>query len=51
VLSFPYPLRFLFATRPEIMGQVLGIVDRVIAQHLIKTAGVTHTTVARMPLS
>jgi len=25
VLSFPYPLRFLFASRPGIMGQVLGI--------------------------
>ena len=36
VLSFPYPLRFLFASRPAIMGQVLGIVYRVIAGHLIK---------------
>lgn len=26
VLSFPYPLRFLFAARPDVMGQVLGIV-------------------------
>ena len=25
-LSFPYPLRFLFASRPAIMSQVLGIV-------------------------
>jgi hypothetical protein len=31
VLSFPFPLRFLFASRPEIMGRVLGIVYRVIA--------------------
>ena len=31
VLSFPFQLRFLFASRPEIMGQVLGIVYRVIA--------------------
>lgn len=44
VLSFPYPLRFLFATRPVIMGQVLGIVYRVIATHLIKKAGHTHKT-------
>ena len=44
VLSFPYPLRFLFASRPVIMGQVLGIVYRVIATHLIKKAGHTHTT-------
>lgn len=44
VLSFPFPLRFLFASRPEIMGQVLGIVYRVIATHLIKKAGHTHMT-------
>ena len=31
VLSFPYPLRFLFASRPAIMSKVLGIVYRVIA--------------------
>ena len=31
VLSFPFPLRFLFASRPQIMGRVLGIVYRVIA--------------------
>ena len=31
VLSFPYPLRFLFASRPALMDQVLGIVYRVIA--------------------
>ena len=39
VLSVPYPLRFLFASRPEVMGQVLGIVYRCIATHLIKKAG------------
>jgi hypothetical protein len=39
VLSFPYPLRFLFASRPAIMGQVLGIVYRCIATHLVKKAG------------
>ncbi len=41
VLSFPFPLRFLFASRPEIMGRVLGIVYGVIATHLIKQAGFT----------
>jgi hypothetical protein len=41
VLSFPYPLRFLFASRPAIMGQVLSIVYRAIAGHLIKAAGLT----------
>jgi hypothetical protein len=42
VLSFPFPLRFLFASRPAIMGQVLGIVCRCIATHLIKQVGLTH---------
>ena len=42
VLSFPYPLRFLLASRPAIMGRVLGIVYRVIAMHLIRQAGFTH---------
>ncbi len=28
VLSFPFQLRFLFASRPVITGQVLGIVNR-----------------------
>ncbi len=44
VLSFPFQLRFLFASRPEIMGRVLGIVYRVIATHLVKKAGHTHQT-------
>jgi len=44
VLSFAYPLRFLFASRPAIMGQVLGIVYRCIATHLIKKAGFSCAT-------
>jgi hypothetical protein len=44
VLSFPFPLRFLFASRPGIMGRVLGIVYRVIATDLVKKAGYTHHT-------
>ena len=44
VLSFPFQLRFLFASRPKIMGRVLGIVYRVIATHLIKKAGQTRAT-------
>ena len=39
VLSVPYPLGFLFASRPAVMGQVLGIVYRCIATHLIRKAG------------
>jgi hypothetical protein len=44
VLSFPYPLRFLFASRPAIMSKVLGIVYRCIATYLIKKAGFSCTT-------
>ncbi|MEJ2686489.1 MAG: transposase zinc-binding domain-containing protein, partial [Gammaproteobacteria bacterium] len=44
VLSFPYQLRFLFASRPEIMGRVLGIVYRVIATHLTRPSGHIHRT-------
>ena len=44
VLSFPFPLRFLFASRPEIMGRVLGIVYRAIATHLVKRAGCSQDT-------
>jgi len=44
VLSFPYPLRFLFASRSAIMGPVLGIVYRGIATHQVKQAGFTRKT-------
>ena len=44
VLSVPFQLRFLFASRPEVMGQVLGIVYRCIATHLIRKAGFTRKT-------
>jgi galactitol-specific phosphotransferase system IIC component len=44
VRSFPFPLRFLLASRPAMMGQVLGIVYGVIATHLIKKAGLRHDT-------
>jgi len=44
VLSVPYPLRFLFASRPEVMGRVLGIVHRGIATHLIQKAGFSRKT-------
>ena len=44
VLSFPFPLRFLFASQPNIMGKVLGIVYRTIATHLSRKTGYTKTT-------
>ncbi|UMX63465.1 transposase zinc-binding domain-containing protein [Klebsiella pneumoniae] len=40
VLSFPHPLRFLFASKPEAIGPVLGIVQRVIAGWLADQAGI-----------
>lgn len=40
VLSFPYPLRLLFASKPDAIGPVLGIVHRVIAGWLADQAGV-----------
>jgi ribosomal protein S27E len=44
VLSFPFQLRFLFASRPELMGKALGIVHRAIAFDLVKKAGKTQKT-------
>ena len=44
VLSFLFQLRFLFASRPELMGEALGIVYRAIASHLIKKAGYIKAT-------
>ncbi|MBZ4261626.1 transposase zinc-binding domain-containing protein, partial [Mycobacterium tuberculosis] len=40
VLSFPYPLRLLVASKPEASGAVLGIVQRVIAGGLGDHAGI-----------
>lgn len=34
VSGFPFPLRYLFASRPEMMGRVLSIVYRVIATQM-----------------
>jgi len=44
VLSFPVPLRFLFASKPEAIGPVLGIVHRVIAGWLAAQTGVDRAT-------
>jgi hypothetical protein len=39
ILSFPFQLRFLFASYPHIMGKVLGIVYCTLATHITKKAG------------
>ena len=45
VLSVPFPLRFLFASQPAVMGKVLGIVYRTISTHLIRKAGYTNIVI------
>jgi len=39
LLSFPIPLRILFAAHPELLAPVLRIIHRVIASFLLKQAG------------
>jgi hypothetical protein len=39
VISFPFPLRYLFAAHPQAMSKILGIVYRAISTHLIHRAG------------
>ncbi len=46
VLSFPIPLRLLFATHPQLLAPVLQIVHRIIATFLIKQAGLKRTEAA-----
>ena len=41
VLAVPFPLRFLFAAYPELMGKGLSIVTRAISTHLARQAGFT----------
>src|SRR6056297_1366106 len=41
VISFPFPLRYLFAAHPQAMGKVLGIVYRAVSTHLIHKAGLS----------
>jgi hypothetical protein len=44
VLSLPFALRYLLATRPEVITQVLGIVYRAISTHLIHKADLTRAS-------
>jgi len=46
VLSLPFALRYLLATRPEEVTRVLGIVYRAISGHLVRKAGLTRATAA-----
>ncbi len=44
VLSFPVPLRILFAAHPELLAPVLRIIHRVIASFLLKQTGLKRST-------
>ncbi len=44
VLSFPIPLRILFAAHPELLTSVLRIIHRVISGFLLKQAGLKRAT-------
>ena len=46
VLSLPFALRFLLATKPEALTRVLGIVYRTISSHLLRKARLTRATTA-----
>ncbi|MDP6472606.1 MAG: transposase zinc-binding domain-containing protein, partial [Pseudomonadales bacterium] len=47
VLSFPWPLRLLYSTRPETLSRTLGIVNRAIESYLIRKTGLTRKQGAR----
>ena len=44
MLSFPIPLRILFAAHPELLAPVLRIIHRVITRFLLKQARLKRTT-------
>jgi len=41
VLTFPFPLRLLFAAQPEALTRVLEVVQRGISTFLIRHSGLT----------
>ncbi len=47
VLSFPWPLRFLYASRPAVLTRTLGVITRAIETDLIHRAGLTRKCGAR----
>jgi len=51
VLSFPFQLRFLFASYPELMGKVLGVVYRTLATHIIHKAGFSNSSAHTAPVT
>ena len=47
VLSFPWPLRLLFASRPDALSRCLAVITRAIETGLIQQAGLTRASRAR----
>ena len=47
VLSFPWPLRLLFASRPDALGRCLSVIVRAIQTDLTHRAGLTASSGAR----
>jgi ribosomal protein S27E len=47
VLSFPWPLRLLFAARPDLLTRVLGVVTRALSTAVIKRAGASRSAGAQ----
>ncbi len=47
VLSFPWPVRFLYASRPDVLTRTLGVITRAIETDLIHRAGLTRQSGAR----
>jgi ribosomal protein S27E len=47
VLTFPWPLRLLYSSRPHHLSRTLAIVLRAVETHLIRRAGLTRTQGAR----
>ena len=43
VISFPIPLRYLFASHPDLLSPVLQVVNRAVSTFLIKPAGLKRT--------
>jgi len=53
VVSFPIPLRHLFASQPHLLSPVLQVIHRALSTFVIHQAGLTHARPkpARSPLS
>jgi hypothetical protein len=47
VLTFPFPLRFLFANDPQALSAVLAVVQRAISTFMVRHSGLTVSSGAR----